>query len=246
MGDSPVLSGPPASRASWATDTLTRLVLTGALTPGERLREEVLAEQLGISRPPTREALQALTAAGLLEHRPRRGTRVRSLTQNDVYEIVTMRQELERFAMALTLPDIDAGRWANCLDRLQVMRQAAHAENFTDMMLASFEFHVSIVALSGHSRVEQAYRRMAMQLQMCMSMNIQARLSVESLHGNVQRHERLLSVIATRDPDKVQTELANHGDRTFLLQAVDGLPGATSRSRRWLTQLREQENAALT
>lgn len=227
------------SLAALATERIQRAILAGRFFPGERLTEESLSAELGVSRPPVREALRNLTLMGLVEHVPRKGVRVSPLTQHDVYEIVTLRKELELLALRLALPDLEEPRVQRCWDRLADMERLVEPGDDVAMILAGFEFHIALVGLAGHRRVEDTYRRMAMQLHLCMAMNNQARRTIEGLEGNVQRHRRLLLTILEGDYDKVVLELKNHGDTTFLLQVVDALDGATPQSQAWLRQLRE-------
>ena len=63
-------------------------ILAGAMKPGDRLREEQLASELGISRPPLREALRLLQSEGLVESQPRRGVIVSPLREQDAWEIL--------------------------------------------------------------------------------------------------------------------------------------------------------------
>jgi DNA-binding GntR family transcriptional regulator len=70
-------------------------IRNGALLPGARLRETELAERLGISRTPVREAIRQLEADGLVTHLPRQGATIRSLDHGEVIELYEMRAVLE-------------------------------------------------------------------------------------------------------------------------------------------------------
>src|ERR1700712_5995150 len=106
---------PPASRVhppglvTLAADAIRKKILSGEYEPGERLREERLTEELAISRPPLREAFRTLETEGLIVTLPRRGTFVATMTEADIYEILTLRSALERMAFDLGIPvDDDA------------------------------------------------------------------------------------------------------------------------------------------
>jgi DNA-binding GntR family transcriptional regulator len=86
-----------------AVDRLRRDILSGRSDPGERLVEEQLTRRLGISRAPLREAMRLLAQQGLVEHIPRRGARVATLSDDDVRELYEVRDVLERHAIA-TMP----------------------------------------------------------------------------------------------------------------------------------------------
>lgn len=206
----------PGSLADFARRAIERAILAGEYRPGERLVEERLCGELGISRPPLREALQQLAATGIVEHRPRRGVWVKGMTAQDVFEIVSFRRELELMALRLATPGLDPARVAVCRQRLDAMHQVADSGHEGEMVAAGFAFHLSVLQLAGHSRIEHAYRAMSIQLRLCMAMNNQARRKVEDLRGNVNRHEELFSVILTEDMDKIESALSAHGESTFL------------------------------
>lgn len=87
---------------------LREAILSGAIAPGERIRQEELAERLGASRLPVREALRMLEAEGLTEHHPRRGARVPRLDMHEVDVIYQMRERLEPLALTESVPHLTA------------------------------------------------------------------------------------------------------------------------------------------
>ena len=86
---------------------LRSAILGGALGPGDRVRQEDIAQQLGASRLPVREALQMLTAEGLLENEPNKGARVPRLGMHEVDVMYRMREQLEPLALAESIPELD-------------------------------------------------------------------------------------------------------------------------------------------
>ena len=86
---------------------LRSAILGGALGPGDRVRQEDIAQQLGASRLPVREALQILAAEGLIENEPNKGARVPRLGMHEVDVMYRMREQLEPLALAESLPDLD-------------------------------------------------------------------------------------------------------------------------------------------
>lgn len=238
----PISSQP--SLSTLARRALEETILAGNYMPGERLVEEHLCAELGISRPPLREALKELAHTGLVEHVPRKGVRIMSITQHDVFEIATLRRELERMAMALMLPELDPTRVERCRDALRTMERIADSGAEGEMVAAGFEFHYAVVGLAAHARIENTYRAMAMQLQMCMALNNQARREIEDLDGNVARHARMLDVILRCDPVEIENEFDNHGNLSFLVDTVDQLDGSSPESDRWLEEVRASLSAS--
>ena len=80
-------------------DTLRQAILDGTLQPGERLMELHLAQQLGVSRTPVREALRKLELEGLVLNIPRRGAVVAQITQKDLEDVLEVRAALEELAV---------------------------------------------------------------------------------------------------------------------------------------------------
>jgi DNA-binding GntR family transcriptional regulator len=210
-----------------AAETIREMVLSGELRPGDRLVEERLTEELGISRPPLREALRLLEQEGLLLSMPRRGVIVTPLSAQDVYEIFTLRTTYERMAIELGVPCKDPELLARCHRAVNAMVQAAKAEDRAQFVRASFEFHVAIVGLARHRRLEDAYRGLSLQLHIYIAANTRAREERnESLDENIDRHRRLLAAVERGNREEVLSELANHGDRTFLEEMSTELQGA--------------------
>ncbi len=88
-------------------DHLRRAILSGEIGPGEWIRQEDVAERLGSSRLPVREALRILEAEGLTEHERHKGARVPSLTMHEVDVVYRMREQLEQLAIAESIPHLD-------------------------------------------------------------------------------------------------------------------------------------------
>ena len=97
-----------------AVRRLRREILSGRTDPGERLVEEQLTRRLGISRAPLREALRLLAEQGLVEHVPRRGVRVATLSDRDVQELYALRDVLERHAVGPRCPVTGRGPRPGC------------------------------------------------------------------------------------------------------------------------------------
>jgi DNA-binding GntR family transcriptional regulator len=210
-----------------AAETIREMVLSGELRPGDRLVEERLTEELGISRPPLREALRLLEQEGLLLSMPRRGVIVTPLSAQDVYEIFTLRTTYERMAIELGVPCKDPELLARCHRAVNAMVQAAKAEDRAQFVRSSFEFHVSVVGLARHRRLEDAYRGLSLQLHIYIAANTRAREERnESLDENIERHRRLLAAVERGNREEVLSELANHGDRTFLEEMSTETQGA--------------------
>jgi DNA-binding GntR family transcriptional regulator len=190
------------------------MIVSGELRPGARLTEEPLTRELGVSRVPLREAMRMLEREGLITTVPRRGSVVTALTHEDVHEILTLRATLERMAIELAIPLTDAARLAPLRAALAEMERA---RGVATLVRHAYDFHLELVRLAGHRRLEEAYQTLAMQLRVYMVMNAHARARHrETMKENAARHGRLLALIESGDRDAVLAGLADHGHETFL------------------------------
>src|SRR3954462_5522483 len=163
-----------------AAEALREMVLSGELKPGDRVIENRLTEELGVSRPPLREAMRVLEQEGLIVQTPRKGAVVAPGTPHDIYEIVSLREEIEQIAVRLGVP----GRSQERLDRVRQaygeLEAAAEEDGAPRVVESSFAFHLAIVGLAGHRRLEDVYRSLSLQMRMCMAMNRRARASIQT------------------------------------------------------------------
>jgi DNA-binding GntR family transcriptional regulator len=204
-----------SSLVELATDRLRREILAGALPPGERLVEEQVTRRFGISRAPLREALRLLAQQGLVEHLPRRGVRVATLSATDAEELFEVRDVLERFAIAKALP-CPPGDLAQMRSELAGMRRAAATGDLLELADAHRRFHVALVALSGHRQLLQSYEPVLLKLQMHMALNLRRESEVAAPLDGIRRHAVLLEAVGTNDLDTVLDALTRHGAQTYL------------------------------
>jgi DNA-binding GntR family transcriptional regulator len=196
-----------------AVDRLRRDILSGRNDPGERLVEEQLTRRLGISRAPLREAMRLLAQQGLVEHIPRRGARVATLSDHDVRELYEVRDVLERHAVESMPPepDLTALRAA-----LEVMRKATEADDRLELANAHRRFHVEVVTLGGNRQLAEMYESVLVRIQLYMAVNMRREAEVAQPSDGVHRHERLFAAVERRDPAGVREALSTHGARTYL------------------------------
>jgi DNA-binding GntR family transcriptional regulator len=193
-----------------AYERLSKEILSGRTDPGERLVEEQLTRRLGISRAPLREALRLLAQQGLVEHIPRRGVRVATLSDDDVRELYEVRDVLERHAMS-TLPVApDVTRLKDALERMRTATESADRFAVAD---AHRRFHVEVVALGGNKQLTAVYESILVRLQLYMAVNLRREAEVAEAADGVHRHERLYESVISGD---ILDALSHHGARTYL------------------------------
>jgi DNA-binding GntR family transcriptional regulator len=207
----------PKSLTGHAVSEIRAMILSGELAEGERLIEQQLTDMLGISRPPLREAMRILESEGFITTEARRGSRVVSLSEQDVFEVLTLRAAYERLAVELGVPVKTSARLAKLRGALATIEACADAGDRPGIVEAGYAFHSAIVGLAGHSRLEEAYEAVHLQVLLCMARNLVAHeRQNEDMHQNAARHRVLLEAIEAGDPAAVVTALANHGQQAFL------------------------------
>ena len=130
--------------AETAYSGIRSLIVNGQLTTGFRLREGELAEQLGISRTPVREALRRLAAEGLVEVRPNRGAVVGSLSSSALEEVAEARASLEGAAAhraATRISEGDLVRLEELDERMWVLAESGDPEQLDQLAELNREFH---------------------------------------------------------------------------------------------------------
>ncbi|MEV4534113.1 GntR family transcriptional regulator [Asanoa sp. NPDC049518] len=194
---------------------LSREILSGRPGPGEKLVEEQITRRYGISRAPLREALRLLAQRGLVEHVPRRGVWVATLSERDVRELYDLRDVLERHVVRTALPATPDGL-ADLRAALGAMADAATAGDRLSVAEAHREFHVAVVALAGNRQLTAAYAATLEKIQLYMAVNLRREAETAHAPDGVDRHARLLDAVAGGDPAGVLAVLDGHGARSYL------------------------------
>jgi DNA-binding GntR family transcriptional regulator len=133
------------------TAELRRLILQGELLPGERLVEDRLAERLGVSRNPVREAIRVLAAEGFVEVTPRRGAAVSRLSPEEAEELFDVRMALEGLSARLSARKVTpaaAHRLRGVLDAARLAVDEGRIDEVADLNTA---FHAAVAELAGNA-----------------------------------------------------------------------------------------------
>ncbi|MGV9710326.1 GntR family transcriptional regulator [Gordonia sp. NPDC003424] len=205
----------PESLVDVAGRRIRDAILSGGLHPGEKIVEENLCADLGISRAPVREALRLLAQQGLVEHQPRKGTRVTEWSPQDIVQLFGLREVLERFAVesALPLADPDVAL-APVRAAVEDMKRASDDLAKDD---AHRRFHAAVVGLAGNRQLDITLEPILLKLQLPMAVNLRA--ESRDHHGpedGVQRHVAILDALEANDPVAVIAAMHDHGHLQYL------------------------------
>lgn len=185
-------------------------ILSGALKPGDRIRQEDIAERLGASRLPVREALRMLEAEGLTEHEARKGARVPRLSPHEVDVVYRMRERLEPLALAESMPQLGPDEHARLEEVQQRIEDNEDLEKFLDLdrefhMLTYSGCHIDPL-MANVTRLwnsTQHYRRAF------VALGGRSRMWVVN-----SEHRLILDAVVRRDPDDGERFLGGHIRRT--------------------------------
>jgi DNA-binding GntR family transcriptional regulator len=134
-------------------ETLKEAILKGKLEPRERLMEIQLADQLGVSRTPVREAIRKLELEGLVIMEPRKGAYVSDISYADIIDTLEVREALETYAVRLAIEKGAVERIGE-LEELNIeFEKAYEEEDIQKMVKYDTEIHNMIVELSGNKKL---------------------------------------------------------------------------------------------
>ncbi len=217
----------PESLVDVAGRRIRDAILSGGLKPGEKIIEENLCADLGISRAPVREALRLLAQQGLVEHQPRRGTRVADWSPQDIIQLFGLRQVLERYAIESALPLSDpAVQLGPVRAAVEEMKKATDDLGKDD---AHRRFHAAVVGLAGNRQLDITLAPILLKLQLPMAVNL--RSETADHHGpddGVKRHLAILEALETNDPVAAVSAMRDHGHLQYLDLAVAPDGGASA------------------
>jgi len=191
-------------------NTLRKAILTGELKPGERLMEIHLANRLGVSRTPIREAIRKLELEGLVTMIPRRGAEVANITEKNLKDVLEVRRALEGLGIELACERITEEKKKDLKERLDQVECAVRTGDSSAIASADVAFHDTIVEASGNDRLMQLVSNLGEQMYRYRFEYIKD----ESKHSQIiQEHRIMFDSIMEKDREKavqiVKTHISN-------------------------------------
>lgn len=190
-------------------NTLRRAILTGQLKPGERLMEVHLANRLGVSRTPIREAIRKLELEGLVIMIPRRGAEVARITERSLKEVLEVRRALDALSVELACDRITKEGLERLKGACRRFEQVAKGKDASATASADVEFHDIIVEATGNRRLQQIVNNLSEQMYRYRFVYIQE----ESRHDNlIAEHREICESIVSRDKKRASEAAKLHID----------------------------------
>jgi DNA-binding GntR family transcriptional regulator len=186
------------------SDQIRGLILEGKLKPGERLVEDRLSAELGVSRVPVREALLGLSAEGLVRIEPRRGATVAEVTPEIVAELVEVRALLEGLNARLAAQRHDPAIVAQLREVLKRGNAAASSGTAEQLARLNAEFHERLAEASRNSVLSDVMRGLRERTSLAFALNGRARAREDwkehagILAAVIDGDEELAALLATR------------------------------------------------
>lgn len=191
------------------TQRISRAILDGTYAFGARLAESVIAEQLGVSRAPVREALSALEQDGIVTQVPRRGYFVVDFTNKDIEEVYSLRLLLEIAALHRVVPHISEQDVVEMQHIVDALGEAALAQEDPDAIVAlDLSFHEEICRMADHSRLFSAWNSLRLQTQLLLG--VTSKTHYEYPDQPRQLHQHILDAIRERDAKRAEAALTDH------------------------------------
>jgi len=184
-------------------------ILSGRLPPGTRIVETRLAQELGVSQAPVREALRDLELFGFVVSSPFRGTQVREISTEDLLEIYPVRAALEALGARAAATRIDDATLARLEESIAAMRLAAANGDHRAHVDADYAFHQTIIKASGNRVLEHMWQSMRLATTTFVTHSMM-QLTHVSLREIGERHVPVLEALRSRDPNLAEAAMRRH------------------------------------
>lgn len=188
-------------------ENLREAIVEGTLTPGKRLMEIQLAEQLGVSRTPVREAIRKLELEGLVVMIPRKGAYVSNISLKDVVEVLEIRASLEGLAAYLAAERISDEGIAKLEKIAQEFDQYKEEDNLEELLKKDTEFHECIFKATGNNKLHQMINMLWEQVYRFRFMYISDQQSTININ---QEHQMILEAIKSRNSELAKKYAKEH------------------------------------
>ena len=184
-------------------------ILSGELAMGQRLTEQAVAEEMGTSAGPVREAFASLCSEGLLISLPHRGTFVSSVSQEEARGAYEVRHRLEPYAFELASKHLTPQLNAELDDIIARLREAALRKDYSEIIGLDMRFHGIFYSNSGNPILIAVWPLLEGTIRKFVA--VAGRQYSRDYNDLVRRHEELLANVRAGDMTAVARELADHG-----------------------------------
>jgi DNA-binding GntR family transcriptional regulator len=187
-------------------DVILQRIVEGSYLPGSRIVETRVAQELGVSQGPVREALRDLEQLGCVVHEPYRGCSVRAFSADELLEAFPVRAALEALAARLAAERVGDAELAELEQLLERMRVAARRGDAHDQSQANASFHATIVRAARNGTLERQWRMLEPFSRTYLTVS---RPGID-LIALSDRHVPILDALRRHDPDAAAAAMHDH------------------------------------
>jgi DNA-binding GntR family transcriptional regulator len=204
----PTLGAAHPSLSQRVAEELRRAILTNRRRPGDRLIEDRLSEELGVSRIPIREALRVLAGEGLVEVQPRRGASVADVSPEVARDLVEVRATLEGLNARLAARHHDRAIVEELRRVLKEGNRAARSKNVDDLVRLNGEFHDKLAEAGRNSILWDIMRTLRERTSLVFATNTARRAEQDW-----DEHSKILAAVIDGDEDLASMLATRHVHR---------------------------------
>jgi DNA-binding GntR family transcriptional regulator len=206
---------PQASLRDQVVEAIRDAIIQGKFRPGEKIPEHDLAQQLGVSRTPIREAIRILEQQGLVETRPKNGTYIAALDREQVKDGLLVRAALEELAVRQALERLEAGEWNRLCDELaellRGMRAAGKRGDAVGATELDVEWHTLLIDAAANPYLSRAWSVAGLSFLIWAPERELYPLAPDDWMGLFEsRHQEVLAAFRTGDPDAAAAAVRRH------------------------------------
>ena len=188
-------------------NTLRQAILRGELQPGERLMEIQLAQRLGVSRTPVREAIRKLELEGLVLMLPRRGAEVAEITRQDLEDVLEVRAALEELAVKDACEHITDEQLQDLKKAANEFKRSLEGTDLVACAEADIHFHEIIYAATNNKRLVQMLNNRREQRYRYRMENLKDKRTYRTL---VEEHDAIRRALKKQDKEKAGAAINVH------------------------------------
>lgn len=200
-------------------NTLRQAIITGEFAPGERLMEITLAERLGVSRTPVREAIRKLELEGLVVMIPRKGAEVARITEDRLRDVLEVRCALEELAATLACQRVDEEGREKLKEAHQLFVKAVEQGDTLAIADQDEAFHECIFEQTRNARLLQIIHNLKEQM---FRYRMEYVKDINYREEVLEEHEKLLTAILCGDEETAKEIMRSHihNQETMILKTI--------------------------
>ena len=196
-----------SSLANVVQQEIERSILQGEYAPGSKLIEATLAQKMGVSRGPVREAFRMLEEAGLVRNEKNRGVFVRDIPIDEAVEIFDLRAAMDELVGRKLAKEITPPQLKELKGLVDAMEKAVKAEDAYNYHLLNLKFHDRLVEMAGNSKLTAIYRKLIKELSLFRRLNL---ADGWLLPISANEHRQIIKAIASGNPEAAGKAMFDH------------------------------------